>query len=121
MRRSDPRSISAGCDTVTADGAAASSSPRRLRRGAEASARTLRLRRSRVLVSETDISGVLQELALDRNMQAVVHGVVELPEADHAREFDDLWRGKVVLEPLENVIRHRCRIFRSRPHVIEAS
>jgi len=34
---------------------------------------------------ETDISGVAQELGLHRNMQTVVYGIVELPEADHGR------------------------------------
>ena len=48
---------------------------------------------------EIDIPGIVQELGFDRNMQAVVDGVVELPEADNASELDDLRRREQFLQP----------------------
>src|SRR5437660_305653 len=41
---------------------------------------------------EIDISGVAEQRGFDRDMQAVMHGVVELPEADQAGKLDDLRR-----------------------------
>src|SRR3984885_14376405 len=40
-------------------------------------------RRGRALL-EADIAGIIEKLRLDRNVKAVVDGVVELPEADDA-------------------------------------
>src|SRR3982750_3373940 len=52
---------------------------------------------------EADIPGVVQELRLNRDVQAVLDGVVELPETDHAGELDDLrWR-EMLLQPLQNL------------------
>src|ERR1700694_4563098 len=53
---------------------------------------------------EIDIARVLQELTFDRDVKAIVHGVVKLPEADDAGEFDDLRRRQVLLQPLQNLV-----------------
>ena len=57
---------------------------------------------------------------LDRNVQAVVDGVVEFPEPDHAGEFDDLRRRQMLLQPLQDLVGHRGRILGRRAHVVEA-
>ena len=62
----------------------------------------------------------MQELGFDRDVQAVVHGVVEFPEADDAGELDDLRRRQMLLEPLENLVGHAIGRFRGGAHVIEA-
>src|SRR5262249_8242460 len=78
------------------------------------------LARGRRRTLEIDISGIAQELRLDRNVQAVVHGVVELPEADHAGELHDLRWAQMLLHALQEFVRHCGRIFRGCAHVVEA-
>src|SRR5579872_7635455 len=77
-RRSEPSRSRAGRDTVggKTDGGKADGDTTG---GGSAFAAVGRRR----LILEIDIPGVAQQLGLDRNVQAVVDGVVELPEADH--------------------------------------
>src|SRR3984957_19550582 len=117
-RRSEPRSSSASRVAVggsTNSGVAPSCPARAADALAGAPARA---RRRPPL--EIDIAGVAEELRLDRNVQAVVHRVVELPEADHAGELDELRRGQMLLEALQDLVGHRGRILGGRAHVVEA-
>src|SRR5258707_2445689 len=82
-RRSEPLSSSAREETVGGKTWAA--------------ATFSRFARARVRGSlEIDISGIAQERRLDGDVQAVVHGVVEFPEPDHAGELDDLLRRQML-------------------------
>src|SRR6516165_5029668 len=95
-RWSDPRSSSAPFEVVGASAYAAFPLPR------PRSALLAVLRRCASL--EIDISGIAEQRGFDRNMQAVVHGVVELPETDHAGELDNLRRRQMLLEPLQDLV-----------------
>src|SRR5262249_32281459 len=55
---------------------------------------------------EIDISGVTEQRRFDGNVQAVVYGVVELPEPDYAGELDDLLRLQMLPQPLQNFVRN---------------
>src|SRR5262245_55573011 len=69
---------------------------------------------------EIDIAGIAEQRGFHRDVQAVVHGVVEFPESDHAGELDDLRRRQVLLQPLENFFRHRGRVLGGRADIIKA-
>src|SRR5262245_21230393 len=69
---------------------------------------------------EIDIAGIAEQRGFDWDVQAVVHGVVEFPEPDHAGELDDLRRRQVLLQPLQNLLRHRGRILGRRADILKA-
>ena len=104
-RSSLPRCSSGGRDTVngipvwrTVSQRSALGFAARRREPATVPTNSLRL--------EVDIAGVLQQLALDRDMKAVVHSVVEFPETHDARDLDNLGRRQVLLQPLQQFDRH---------------
>jgi hypothetical protein len=61
----------------------------------------------------------LQELALHRNVQAVVHGVVEFPEADNTGKLDDLCRRQMLFQALQKLIGNGGRIGRRSAHIVK--
>ena len=63
---------------------------------------------------EVDISRIAKQRGFNRDMQAVVDRVVELPEADHAGELDNLRRVEMLFHALQDLVRHRGRILRGR-------
>src|ERR1700722_13227931 len=117
-RRSEPRSSSASRVAVggSTNSGVAPSCPAR---AADALAGAPGRGRPRPPL-EIDSARGAEELPLDRNVQAVVHRVVELPEADHAGELDDLRRGQMLLEALQDLVGHRGRILGGRAHIVEA-
>src|SRR5271154_5710703 len=105
-RASEPCSSKLGRDTVSGKFSTAA----RSRLGAPDFGPPAMARAGRATL-EIDIPGIAQQLRFHRNMQAVMNGVVELPEAHHASELDDLRRRQMLLEPLQQVVWHRGRIL----------
>src|SRR5580658_8536382 len=101
-RRSEPRVSSGGCDTVS--GAVNPDSPPR----------------AGLARSGLDIFGVGDQHRLDRDFERVVHRVVELPEADHAGQLDDLRRAQMLDQPLVDLVGHVGRVLGGGAHEIEA-
>ena len=69
---------------------------------------------------EINVTGIGEQGGFNRDVQAVMDGVVELPEPYHTGKFDYLGRRQMGPEPLQQLIGHVNGICRSGAYLIEA-